>query len=349
MPRRSGPVDKGAVGTYIHGRALVCGGFNRITYNNSALQNQCWEMDPVTKTWVHAEYNMLYERDGAAAAQMLPDDDWLVTGGWDYKQDIVQNSTEMLSMGQGFVKQPEMLRTVAMHNLVRINGTQAMALSEDQGGPGTNMTYIFNREEWVVGPEMLFPVSGSQAAYVKLHFDQDKEGVLVAGGFYGEKRSQLYNVEDGRWYLQGNLPFDIHRGASVSFNNTMIIVGGDSKEIGTHLNTLVIFNRETSRWEVMEQRLKRRRELSAAFLIPDNLVSCSIPTTSPPTTITTSTTTKEPITSTSATTSMNVTEPVSSTTTTTTTKTTTSTTSGSSPLIYSCLIMLMLSIVTVNL
>ena len=99
----------------------------------------------------------------------------------------------------------------------------------------------------------------------------DSRGILVAGGYNSETTAEYLNLDTLLWEPRASLPQDVHYGASVPYQDSFLIVGGNT---GSTLETIYYYNPTFDRWDLLYE-MNLGRENLAAFLVPDSYANCS--------------------------------------------------------------------------
>lgn len=71
------------------------------------------------------------------------------------------------------------------------------------------------------------------------------------------------------------MPHDIAQGMSVPFEDTFLIVGGNSIFAGTELDTIWQFDPSIQQYVKRSEKLSEGKYDSAAFMIPDDYIVCN--------------------------------------------------------------------------
>ena len=102
--------------------------------------------------------------------------------------------------------------------------------------------------------------------------------VVTAGFSYGTAAqlvsTEIFNLNTYQWEvtLGPNLPRQVEKGVSVPFQNTFLVVGGYDSP--TYLTTIYQYDPNTEDWITRDETILPR-EVFTAFLIPDDIVTCS--------------------------------------------------------------------------
>ena len=159
------------------------------------------------------------------------------------------------------------------HNLVPINDTHQVLLG---GGSTASDVYLFdwNSEEWTDLPSLNIERRYSQAGLVT--YPNGTQAIVIAGG-NATKSSEIWIIDSEEWIMGPDLPTagaKLEFGASVSYGNTFLIVGGYITNV--YEDTIVSFNILTEDWEILPQRMKNGRRDFAAFMIPNSFIKCTL-------------------------------------------------------------------------
>ena len=102
------------------------------------------------------------------------------------------------------------------------------------------------------------------------------KGVMIAGGngAYQDTSAIFLNLDTLVWEPKQDLPVDLAWGASVPYQDSFLIVGGDSDLEDDYLDTIYYYNPSLDQWELMENMIMKRRILTA-FMVPDSFANCS--------------------------------------------------------------------------
>jgi hypothetical protein len=261
-----------AVGEYtINGGPMICGG---ISYNNDcfAYEDGAWN-----------SFSSMTSPRAHAAASLSPyqnrNHSLFVTGGFNTEFSFL-HTAEILSEGE-WQKSPTSLPvTIYRHCMVVINSTTVMVIGGIQNGftvPSPN-TFYFNTENemWVAGPKLLAGRQLHSCGKLQKESGSSQTSIVVVGGLRGAYLSSVEILDDGasEWRTGANLPIGID-GASMIEDPAggVILIGGYND--GTYMNTLYQLPNANSEWILMPQMLKIARHHATAFLVPDEITSCS--------------------------------------------------------------------------
>jgi hypothetical protein len=120
---------------------------------------------------------------------------------------------------------------------------------------------------------MILPALHSQAGLV-IHSDGRAEVVVAAG--WATNATQVFSVDTQTWRLGSDFPAGtLGGGSSVPYGDTFLVVGGSiNGAFGPVQDTIFMYEVETGQWVSLPQRMSVARVEFAAFLVPDDFVSC---------------------------------------------------------------------------
>ena len=125
---------------------------------------------------------------------------------------------------------------------------------------------------WSTLPPLPLPRADCQAGFVT--YPDRSKGILVAGG-EGQTKVEFLNLDTLTWEPKQYLPVDIHKGASVPYKDSFLMVGGYSSDVGETLDTIYYYDPNLDQWDLLEQKMKMRRKYFAAFLVSDQYANCN--------------------------------------------------------------------------
>jgi hypothetical protein len=170
------------------------------------------------------------------------------------------------------------------HCLVTVNSTTVMVIGGWQNGQysGKTFYFTFGEESWTEGPELKNTRRSHSCGKIRRNNESQEMSIIVAGGYIGGS-SRLSSVEildegSNEWQTGPELPFGIDLSQMVDdLNGGVVLIGGESSSVG-NLDTLYQLSHggQGAVWTKMEQKMKTGRSDHTAFLIPDNIVDCSL-------------------------------------------------------------------------
>ena len=191
------------------------------------------------------------------------EDHWWITGGLISGSSQSTSSTELFNTGnETFSYYINLPVARNQHNLVSYSSNEVMMLG---GEIDITDTYIFNinDETWSDGPSVQTARDTAQAGVIT--FANGTKAVMVAGGDSTEK-SEILDLESMTWHYGPDLEYPIYYGASVQWQNTFLIVGGEN--YGGYLDTIWKFDVDNDRWVLLNRTLTTGRCFSASILVP---------------------------------------------------------------------------------
>ena len=117
------------------------------------------------------------------------------------------------------------------------------------------------------------PTARSECQAGLVTYPDGTTGILVAGG-YEQSSSEFLNLQTLIWEPKPSLPIEIYWGASVQYQESLMIAGGDSPTSTDDLNTFYFFNPKSDDWELLDQRMDYGRRILTAFWVPDKFAKC---------------------------------------------------------------------------
>ena len=152
--------------------------------------------------------------------------------------------------------------------VVRINKTHIFILPNKVGE-----AWIFNQKDETFQklPDMLEHRMDGMVGFTK------KNEIVVAGGT-DSKTSEIFNLDTMKWRMGPDFPVitDLYGARAVQYQDSFLIVSGyDRGGRGTYLTSILKFDHVNYEWIALPSKLQKGRSLFAAFLIPDDYISCS--------------------------------------------------------------------------
>ena len=266
----------GVTGQLFHGKTpILCGGYYSTEYlcDCYALTDGSWtSIEPLKTCRHHSSSALLSLQTGGTL-----DEHMLVIGG---SLDSGHTSTVEVFDGKTWRDDvvPERPQEQTQFCTIRINETNIISLGGITGFE--RGSYFFNSVEnkWTEGPDMIEDRNGLSCGILNW-FNPDtgaKEQVVVAASGDNRLDSELLFLknyyESGSGWVQGpSLPGEAFLASMVEFEDSVILVGGSEGVDGFHLYKL---DSPFGSWVEMEQTLREPHDRGAAFLVPDELVSC---------------------------------------------------------------------------
>jgi len=207
------------------------------------------------------------------AAMIKTDHGLIISGGRDYQTTVFLSSQEILT-SSGWESTTSLPKPVMGHCLVNLNSTH-MSIGGHDGTYLDDVNILnLNTEQWTTGPNLNTPRFDHSCA--KILAEDGKEIILVIGGYAPE---HLDSVEvlmpgDTQWVEGPPLPKPIYDAQLVQdAAGGVVLIGGFS--IDAALDTLYKLSSLDEGWQLMDQKLNTPRWEHTAFLIDDELTTCT--------------------------------------------------------------------------
>jgi len=253
--------EYGGVGTFINDKAFICGGYYYYGY-----LNECYSWNIETNHW--DDEASMNEKRVDAAAIMLSDEQWWVTGG--FNDNGVLDSTEVYDVTtKQFTPSINLPTEMDEHNIFHINDTHIGLL----GPSHTLSVYIFNRatETWSV-IATLPEYRPYQCIAGIVEYPDGTRGIMVSGG-YGDPTSIFLNLETLEWEDKAPLPYDIYEVSTLPYGNSILAFGGYSYT-AYNLDTIYYYNPEVDEWQLLSH-MNKKRHLFPVLFVPDSYANCN--------------------------------------------------------------------------
>ncbi len=264
---------------------LVCGGdgIDACYYIRTSSSN-CQH-----KQWTRLDQTMGERRSSAASIVIHNDTTLWITGGFNGSKQL--KTTELISISSSKQNQiqpgPDLPFVVRRHCLVKLNSTTAMMI----GGISENYedlksTYFLDIPTTdglrsitgiVKGPDLSATRYGHDCVVLTDPRDENRQIVVVAGGCCSGNVTEMLVVGSSEhvWTRGPDLPKEIFHAASVTSpdNKSYLLVGGADRILTEYSS---IFKLEYNAnegdwvWSTLKQKLKLKRRLHVALLVPDS-------------------------------------------------------------------------------
>ncbi|TRY74754.1 hypothetical protein TCAL_06331 [Tigriopus californicus] len=244
---------------------LFCGG--------QANYKECFRYDVNDEnSWSLLNFGTIQHRVYSASAPYSADG-WWITGGY-HDQNSSLLSTEILQSGS-FVPGPNLPTPLYQHCLVRIDETRYFLTG---GLPYSTSAWIFdtNTQVWeeVANPSVL-----RKSPYCGLSKTFNGEfQIVVSGGFDGMTpldSVEIFSVSDQSWRFGPSLPQPMGRGATSSYGDTFILVGGYGD--GGYVKDLYQYEPDSGTWATLPQKLQKGRSRHVALVVDVKDLNCTQP------------------------------------------------------------------------
>jgi len=240
FPTADFPIDIfGAVGAYVEGRVLVCGGDSGFDY-----EQRCWSYDSVNDDWDEEVDISLTRGRRYAAASLTAPDEWIITGGedtsWIYSFELYRDGhfeTGVIPNDEG----------ISGHCLVRISPTELLLI-----GGASRTAYLadvwhynFQTDIWTAREPM--PTSRCLLSCGVVRRKNDATGlveteVVAVGGYtssYIYSKVEIYSVANDEWRESPtNFPVFVSNAEVIQFGETFMVVGGYDEQGDDYLPSI---------------------------------------------------------------------------------------------------------------
>jgi len=169
--------------------------------------------------------------------------------------------------------------------MVLLNSTTAFLIGGKQNKCiYSSNTYLFNTAanspKWFKGPKLNLDRKSHSCARIRKDSSSYQFSIIVVGGYNGNYMTSVEMLDEGasEWRHGPDLPSEISDASLVEDPaGGVILVGGQSNN-DIHRQTLFrLSNGENdAQWVEMPQKLKVGRSRHTSFLVPDDVISCSL-------------------------------------------------------------------------
>jgi hypothetical protein len=177
---------------------------------------------------------------------------------------------------------PSLPVSSSVNCMVLLNSTTVILIGGSQDDHlYSRDTYLFNtasnNQEWVKGPRLQHDHEGHSCARIRTDSTNNQFSVIVVGGYFASKSVEVLDQGATEWRDGPSLKRGNHYGALVEDSaGGVILVAGRTDE-NPYLKTLFRLPNagEDAEWIQLPQSLEKGKSLHTAFLVPDNIVSCT--------------------------------------------------------------------------
>ena len=205
-----------------------------------------------------------------ASAVRMNDTHWWITGGA-YESDV-QNTTEIYdSTSRTFRDYVRLPQHIMYHTTVKVRDDLYFMAA---GSYTDGYSHLFDAatETWTELPGSEVEHSEGFVGVITLA-DGTKE-IVLAGGEGAGTSTEIYSFETNSWRAGPDFPISENfYGGSIAFQNSFLAVGG---AVGPRDYSGAIFylDPDTLEWVDMTTELLTPRKWFAAFLVPDDFITC---------------------------------------------------------------------------
>jgi hypothetical protein len=170
------------------------------------------------------------------------------------------------------------------HCTVLLNSTTVIAIggsSETDLRPQSQNTYLLNSEHetWTEGPMLNKARLAMSCGRIRKNGQSHQYSIIAVGGWDGSYMStvEIFDEETGKWRFGPELPVNLCCGALIEDPvGGVVLVGGVTG--GTIHDSVYRLSHAgpDAEWVKMPQKLKTARHRHVAFLVSDDVTTCSL-------------------------------------------------------------------------
>ena len=253
-------------GLSLKNKPIICGGWNEITN-----LPDCYEYD--NDNW-DTFSSMSVPRKYAAASTVPGTNRLIVSGGED------QNGAEELTEnGWTTAALSPLAVFMSGHCMVHLDATRIMFIGGRHNYNRSPETYIYNYDDntWEKGPDLNSRRENHACGKILKDKMSNEFTVIVAGGFNEEYMDsvEVLDMESMSWTTGPSLTVGTYFASMVEIPSGGVLLVGGSSLTFNYLNTIHMLEHAEDSWQELDQKLETGRKEFTAFLIPDELTSCS--------------------------------------------------------------------------
>ena len=276
-PRGNFPIKlQNAVGTFLGGRVIVCGGRD----NNYNDLSTCWSYDPAEDRWTEDGRMQEEKTRSAATLNTGTGNEWFVSGG--YGNGEYKSSVERTSDGRNFETFPQSMPiTLSSHCLVSLDGDGGdLFVTGGWDGSGYNSrTFIHKAGAWMEMERMPTPRLGLTCGPVRSQPGGPVDKIVVSGGSGGSggyiagAKVEVFDVLEDSWETAADLPFGpLVYAEVIPFEDTFLIIGGYRGGGETPYTNKVWKYKKNGEWEEMPHlQLSEAKYQVTAIPVPSDI------------------------------------------------------------------------------
>ena len=249
-----------AVGAFVDGKPIVCGGIFTANCYNYDFDSQEWESSSPMDAKIKG-----------ASSNMVDRSTWWVAGGSDLSGSL---STSVLYKNGSWSEGPRLPFATSNHCMVQVNSTHFLLL----GGDGQSEAWFMNwpDQKWTQTTNMAGGRTG--AACGKAGGDKV---VVGGGGFFDDPRSEIFDTRTQTWSPLESVPgggnIFMYFSDTVQVDDSFLVVGGYERPVGhlkDYTGRIYRFDLETLQWRLRTETLATPREGHVVISIPQGILNC---------------------------------------------------------------------------
>ncbi len=249
------------ISTFSNNLLYVCAGYTR---------TGCRAYDNETNVW--DEKGQMDRERALAAAVMLNNDEWWITGGDQDEAQVGTDTTIIYDMNtdqsSAYVTLPQ---PMWRHSLVKISDSEYFII----GGAtlDDSKAYIFNSDDESF-EELDPPGISILKAFVGLvELDDGTLEIVSTGGDNDPVGTHIFNLESRTWRQGTDFPAPFFDGVSVPYGKTFLAVGGIDHDNNIS-DSIYYYDVGTESWGTTNRVLQEGRYFHSAAIVPQDFVQC---------------------------------------------------------------------------
>lgn len=263
----------GGVGAFQRSDLVVCGEQDSTVCRAYNVSSDSWETHRM----------MLTSRQGAAAV-LLPNSSWWITGGSNFANPNGMKSTEIFDVDSRMSHQGRRLPLERhSHNIVKVSDNRYFLIN---GWPLTNRCWMYDlqRDEFLYMTPM--PGGGRHSAFAAYtRHPNGEEYVVVTGGYGRETRSHrsevktlkstmIFSIRSNIWWRGPDLPVALSHGQTVRVGDTFVVIGG-KMENQIYSKFIYKYDQVEGKWVKLANELRDPKAGFIAVNVPEGIANCN--------------------------------------------------------------------------
>ena len=149
----------------------------------------------------------------------------------------------------------------------------------NQQGPNINNLrntdmYDLETNTWTTLPDIPTEFNFAQCGIAQAADGSGPE-LVIAGGVDLNLKTYIYNVQSMTWRQGKDLPIPIKGGASVPYDDSFLIVGGETNDWTPRaVNSIYYYNSMGEEWLLRPEKLGEANRYLAAVMVAEDAVNC---------------------------------------------------------------------------